>query len=249
MQCPGGACVNLNNDNANCGSCGNICSAGSVCVNTVCTSSPGTGGAGNTVGTGGAGGRGGSGGGGGTSGTSCGSAFAVAANGYVTTPALARCWSGYAYAGGDAGSLIMPANFSACGTPCTLRMMGTVGPAVMANNYAGVAHLGFNLSQESTGTTAAQVAPAGSGLTVTFSASTGGLPLRAQLGTSSGTFWCYTITGASPVNIPYSMFNTACWDNSGAAYAKQPVQHFQLVVPGGAAATSMSVTLTSVREY
>jgi len=47
----------------------------------------------------------------------------------------------------------------------------------------------------------------------------------------------------------YSAFNTHCWDNTGASYAKEPIQNIQLVVPGGATATpNVSVTLTSVKE-
>jgi len=127
-------------------------------------------------------------------------------------------------------------------------MQGTVGPAV-APSYAGVAYLGFNLGQNAGSTTVPTVTPTGTGLTVTFSATTATLPLRVQLVGTGSTFWCYTITGASPVTIPYAMFNTACWDGSGTAYAKQPITSIELVVPGGATATSgVSVTLSGVRE-
>jgi len=92
------------------------------------------------------------------------------------------------------------------------------------------------------------VTPTGTGLTITFTASTATLPLRLQL-SAGASFWCYTITGPSPVTVPYAMLNTACWDNSGTAYAKQPINNVQLVVPGGATATpGVSVTLTSVKE-
>ena len=51
------------------------------------------------------------------------------------------------------------------------------------------------------------------------------------------------------VTIPYAMFNKACWDNSGAAYAKEPFMSLQMSVPGGAAATpSVSVAITGVKE-
>src|SRR6185503_3791995 len=150
--------------------------------------------------------------------------------------------------GGDTGSIIKPSNFQACGTPCTLRMMGTVGPATAANNYAGIAYLGFAIGQGVGTSTPSKIAPTGSSLTITFTASTGGLPLRAQLSDGS-TSWCYVIPTGSPVTIPYTSFNTMCFGTGGTAYAKQPLQNIQLVVPGGATATQgVSVTLVSVRE-
>ena len=205
---------------------------------------------GNTTGTGNTTGAAGTTGTAGTSGsTTCGASFAAMPDGFVTMPAAGgACWHGYAFAGGDTGSTITPATFGTCGTPCALTMSGTVGAATMANAYAGVAFLGVNIAQASGSTTAGTIAPTGTGLTVTFTASTGGLPLRLQI-SSGATFWCYTITGTSPATVPYAMLNTACWDNSGTAYAKQPINNIQLVVPGGAAATpSMSVTLTGIRE-
>jgi len=185
----------------------------------------------------------------GTCSAACSATFEVAADGFVRAPAAGgACWRGYAFIGGDAGSTITPRDFSACGAPCTLKMQGTVGPAV-APSYAGVAYLGFNLGQNAGSTTVPTVTPTGTGLTVTFSATTATLPLRVQLVGTGSTFWCYTITGASPVTIPYAMFNTACWDGSGTAYAKQPITSIELVVPGGATATSgVSVTLSGVRE-
>jgi len=131
-----------------------------------------------------------------------------------------------------------------------LKIAGTVGAATTANSYAGVAYLGFNVGQETTSTTPTLVTPTGTGITVSFTATTGGLPLRVQFSSGSSSFWCYTVTGASPVNIPYSQFNTACWDNSGTPYTKQPIQSIQLLVPGGATATSgVSVMLNSLKEY
>ncbi|HMF39580.1 MAG TPA: hypothetical protein VKQ32_02740, partial [Polyangia bacterium] len=179
----------------------------------------------------------------------CGAAFAADATGFVTMPAVGgNCWHGYAFTGGDAGSTITPANFSACGTPCTLRMTGTVGAATAANSYSGLAFIGFTVAQDKASTTAATLTPTGTSLTFTFSAATGSLPLRAEV-YSSSMLWCYTITTPSPVTIPYSAFNTHCWDNTGASYAKEPIQNIQLVVPGGATATpNVSVTLTSVKE-
>jgi hypothetical protein len=195
----------------------------------------------------------------GTSGstTTCGANFEVAPDGFARAPAAGgKCWSGYAFAGGDAGSTITPTTFMACGTPCMLKMMGTVGAATMANNYVGVGYIGFNLGQP-VGAAGAPppVTPGGSSVTVTFTATTGGLPLRVQLGadTTGTVSWCYTIAAtavsAGTVTIPYAMFNRTCWDNAGAAYAKEPIVSLQMVVPGGATATTgVSVAITGVKE-
>jgi hypothetical protein len=133
-----------------------------------------------------------------------------------------------------------------------LKMMGTVGAAV-APSYAGVGYVGFNLGQSAGGTGTPTVTPTGTGVTVTFTASTGGLPLRVQLGADStgAVSWCHTVMtpAAGTVTIPYAMFNRTCWDNLGAAYAKEPIVSLQMVVPGGAMATTgVSVTITGVKE-
>jgi hypothetical protein len=70
--------------------------------------------------------------------------------------------------------------------------------------------------------------------------------VRAQI-QAGATRWCATLT-ASPATIPYTMFNTACWDGSGTAYAKQPIEAFLLVAPGGEAATPVDMTLVSVKD-
>jgi hypothetical protein len=182
-------------------------------------------------------------------GNNCGAAFAVSSGGFVTAPAASgACWRGYAFTGSDSGSSISPANFSTCGTPCMVQMTGTVGPATAANNYLGYAFVGTNLGQDISSTTKTSVTPVGGSLTLTFSASTGGLALRAVL-VAGATQYCYPITAASPITIPYSSFRTDCWGTSGTAYAKQPIESFQLIVPGGANATpNVSVAIASIRD-
>jgi len=123
-----------------------------------------------------------------------------------------------------------------------------VAAATMANNYATFAGVGFNVNQPASGGSATPtLVPTGTGLTVGFSGTYGSLPLRAQI-TDGTTRWCFEIKTASPVTIPYGMFNTACWDNSGTSYAKQPINAFQLEVAGASAAGSYNITLTSVKE-
>jgi hypothetical protein len=96
-------------------------------------------------------------------------------------------------------------------------------------------------------------APTGTGMTVSFT-KTGTFPLRVQIqavggGTDETKRWCYTVTGASPVTIPYTSFNTKCWDDSGTAYAKQPLEAVLLLVPGDpAAATTFEACLTGAQD-
>jgi len=214
----------------------------------------GTGGAssrGGTTGTGGTSGGGGTGtGGGGGTPNSCGTGWAVNAAGFVTMPAVNSCWHGYSYTTSDSGSSFTPRDFSACGNNCVLSITGTVGPATTANSFAGFAMLGFNIAQDFAGTTAPAVVPAGTGLVVPFVASTGGLPLRVQVGDGS-TIWCYVVTGASPATIPWSMFKTTCWDPlGGTAYAKQPISNITMLVPGGAVETpNVSLSFANLSEY
>lgn len=97
--------------------------------------------------------------------------------------------------------------------------------------------------------TALTLTPVGSSLTIGFTSTTGSLPLRAQL--SDGTTnWCYTITGSSPAVIPYSSFNTKCYDSppDGTAYAKNPISSFQLLVSGTSVASAYNISLINVTE-
>lgn len=216
----------------------------------------GTTGAGGVVATGGiTGSTGGTTGGGGTTGTTCGSSFSVNATGFVSMPAQGgACWSGYAYTYVDSyGSTVMPMSptpgFSTCGMPCNLTITGMI-MAVTGTSYT-YEGLGFNLGDTSTGgTTHPTVTPKGSGLTIAFANTTPStLPLRAQI--SDGTNnWCYTVSGASPVTIPYGSFNTKCYDSppDGTAYAKNPINTIQLQIAGGTTSGAVNVTISSVTE-
>jgi len=209
----------------------------------------GSAGRGGTTGTAGTGGTAGSSGSGGSSPNTCGAAWNVSSNGFVTLPAVNRCWHGYSFAGSDSTSSVSPTSFAACGANCVLRATGTVGASTMANNYAGFAYMGFNIAQDYGGTGSTALSPMGTGLVVPFVASTGGLPLRVQI-SDAQTLWCYTLTGASPAVIPWAMFNTACYDNSGSYYMKQPISSIQLAVAGGAAATpNVSFSFADLSEY
>jgi hypothetical protein len=178
---------------------------------------------------------------------SCDATFAVGTDGFVRAPGTTGCWHGYAFAGGDTGSTVMPTSFAMCGMGCMLRASGTVGPA-QAPSYAGVVYLGFNVNQPTGSSTFTTLVPAGTGLAVTYTKAAGPATIRVQIQAGS-TRWCANLT-ASPMTIPYTMFNTACWDNSGTAYAKQPIEAVQLVIPGpdAAAGVPFDMTLVSVKD-
>jgi hypothetical protein len=215
-------------------------------------------GAGGAVGGAGGATGGGAGAGAGTAGTGaaggpaieCPAVFAVGADGFVRAPAAGGgCWHGYASAGGDTTSTPMPTSFAACGAGCMLRFSGTVGASVEPT-YAGVVYMGFNLKQASGAATKTTVTPAGTSLTVEYTNTSMSPIVRVQLsaGSAATTRWCAPLTTATSV-IPYAMFNTECWEGgAGTAYAKEPIDTVQLIIPGGAAAAEFDVTLVSVKD-
>jgi hypothetical protein len=171
----------------------------------------------------------------------------VTDGGFVLAPgASGSCWHGYAFAGGDTGSVIGPSSFGMCGPGCMLRATGTLGPATEANAYAGLAFVGFNINQEADSDTAATFTPLGTALEVTYIKTAGPTTIRIQIQAGT-TAWC-AVLGGSPVAIPYSSFNTACWDMTGTAYAKQAITGVQLLAPGGSAAIPLDMTLVSIRD-
>jgi hypothetical protein len=202
-------------------------------------SGAGISGAAGVAGTPGAGGTG--------STATCDAAFAVGADGFVRAPGVSGCWHGYAYSGGDTGStLTTMTSFAMCGMPCMLRVAGTLGPATAENAYIGSVYLGFNVAQPAGSTTFTTLTPTGTSLQVTYTKTAGPATIRVQIQAGANR-WCAPLT-ASPATIPYAMFNTACWDNSGTAYTKQPIEAVQLVAPGEMTAVPLDVTLVSVKE-
>lgn len=235
------------------GTAGTVANGGTAGTGTAGTGTAGTGTAGTgTAGTGTAGtGTAGSGGSAGAPPVMCDAAWTVGNDGFVKAPiAGGGCWHGYAFAGADTASTAMPTSFAMCGAGCMLRFSGSVAASA---TFSGTAYLGFNVGQAANGTSGT-VVPAGAGLTVNFT-NTGGSPLRVQIQGPTGDTvatdrWCADLVGAAgPVTVPYTTFNTMCWDNSGTAYAKQPIKAIQLVIPGSdMEAVPFDVTLTSVTE-
>jgi hypothetical protein len=177
----------------------------------------------------------------------CGASWAVSNEGFASAPMVGTCWHGYAQAAGDPNSTVLPATFTTCGANCMLRMTGTVGPATATNGYAGFAWIGFNLAQDPGSGVLGKVTPSGSSLTVAFANNNASLGLRVHLDAYPNS-WCYDVVGPSPVTIPYEMFNTMCWNGSGTAYGKQPVEQLRLLVPGAATEQALDVTLVNVKE-
>jgi hypothetical protein len=208
------------------GSGGNVSSGG-----TTGSSGGTTGSGGSTTGSGGSGS------------VACTTTFDVSSAGFVTMPVKGgTCWSGYAYTFGDTyGTTFLPM------TPTSLMSMGNI-VAVSGSMYS-YAGLAFNLGQSNAGgNTNTPVTPTGTGLTFNYTATNpAGTALRVQIsdGTNS---WCATAVNAQ--SIPYSSFNTKCYDSppDGTAYAKQAINAIQLQVAGGTTGGAYTLSISSVTE-
>jgi len=121
------------------------------------------------------------------------------------------------------------------------------GSVAATPDYSGNAMVGLNLNQAMSGEPMAFTPTlAGLQLGVTNRVAS---PLRIQLQTADGAgLWCAEVTGAGGF-IPWTDFNTACWDGSGAAYARQPISLAMITVPGTTtAAVPYDFCLNSLAE-
>jgi hypothetical protein len=168
--------------------------------------------------------------GGSSAAVSCDAAWAVGNDGFVKAKGTSSCWHGYAFTGKGTKSTVMPKDFGSCGAGCKICATGTVEAADIE-----VAFVGINLNQSPGSSTTMTAKPTGTGLQVSFT-KTGDFPLRVQIqakNATEATRWCYTVTGASPVTIPYKSFNTKCWDDSGDAYnGTAEIEAVLLLIPG-----------------
>jgi hypothetical protein len=121
------------------------------------------------------------------------------------------------------------------------------GSVAATPDFSGNAMIGLNLNQAMSGEPMA-FTPTLAGLQVAVTNRVVS-PLRIQLQTADGAgLWCAEITGAGGF-IPWTAFNTACWDGSGAAYARQPVALAMISVPGTTtAAIPYDFCLNSIAE-
>ncbi|HET9933368.1 MAG TPA: hypothetical protein VFQ35_21840 [Polyangiaceae bacterium] len=148
------------------------------------------------------------------------------------------------------GSTMMPAAFDSVPFGMPYCASGSVGPM---SDYSGTATVGVNLNQEADPSAPANpVTPTKDGITVNVT-NRGGSALRVELRgpnaeTDTAQRWCASIMGSGGF-IPWSSFNTACWDGSGAAYNREPIVSAAILVPGSNSnAVSYDVCLNSLNE-
>lgn len=147
-------------------------------------------------------------------------------------------WHGYFWTAqhGD-GTTLSTTNYEAPEFQSPLCMRGVV--TTSADNSSN-ALLGVNLSQGKADDVLPQtVTPTRAGLLIEVK-NNAGSPLRVQVQTPDGATndrdrWCAVVSGSGGF-IPWSQFNTACWDNSGMPYAREPISGAMLLVPGTSAA-------------
>jgi hypothetical protein len=149
-------------------------------------------------------------------------------------------WHGYFWdSATGTGSTITPANFTNHTLGAAFCASGIVGPMT---DYSGVAMIGYNINQaQGTATTPGTWTPASvssGGVTVNVTNNSTSV-LRVQIQGPNGATvatdrWCATLTLFDrTVTIPWSSFNTACWDGTGTSYGGQPLQAVSVLVPGG----------------
>jgi hypothetical protein len=142
-------------------------------------------------------------------------------------------FKGYAWTGVTGmASTIMPKDFAGLAAGAPLCVMGTVEASA---DYSAVGMLGVNLNQaNTTDAPLMTVTPTGTGLMVDIN-NTGNSLLRVQVQTMDGDTnadhrWCAPVSGKGGL-IPWATFNTKCWDNSGTAYAMEPISTAIVSVP------------------
>jgi hypothetical protein len=139
---------------------------------------------------------------------------------------------GYVWLGQTgAGTSLRVTNYATAEFTAPVCIRGSVAATP---DYSGNAMLGINLNQTVDGEPGL-FTPTSAGLQVNLT-NLGGSPLRIQIQTQDGATngqgrWCAVVNGSGGV-VPWTDFNTACWDGSGAAYARQPIVSVILLVPG-----------------
>jgi hypothetical protein len=174
-------------------------------------------------------------------------------------------WHGYAWtAAYPTGSTIDPGDFTVHAVGSSFCATGT---ALGESDYSGGGMIGFNLNQaqgQNTPLGTWQPASIGvGGIVVNVSnpvnhpvdsASSGTFELRVQLSGPNGASdandrWCATIGAFDrEILIPWTTFNTACWNSSGNTYAAQPLQSVDVLVAGGTVAAAYSFCVNSVKS-
>jgi hypothetical protein len=130
-----------------------------------------------------------------------------------------------------AGTTLTATGLAAAEFTAPICIQGSVAATA---DYSGNAMIGTNLNQAMEGVPMA-FTPTLAGLEVEV-ANRAASPLRVQIQTADGAgLWCALVDGSGGF-IPWTDFNTACWDGSGTAYARQPISIAMISVPGGTTA-------------
>lgn len=144
-------------------------------------------------------------------------------------------WEGYLWISEHGqGSTIAPTtDFAAPAFDTKVCVQGSVVPTP---DSSGNAILGMNINQERrVDAPTLTLVPSHDGLQVDVT-NAAGSPLRIQVhaldGATNGmSRWCAMLSGSGGF-IPWTRFNTACWDGSGNAYKREPIASAMLLVPG-----------------
>lgn len=127
------------------------------------------------------------------------------------------------------------------------------GVVAATPDNTGNAILGVNLNQTNTSDMTVQtVAPKLDGIAVSISNGAGS-PVRLQIQALDGASndrarWCASVRGSGGF-IPWSAFNTACWDGTGLPYRREAISGAMLLIPGATdKPTNFDVCLIAIAE-
>jgi len=138
-------------------------------------------------------------------------------------------WRGYFWTNAQGpGTTISPKDFSAQTSGMPRCVSGSVG---VTTDNSGLAILGANLKEDAAGKMS--VVPTKKGVTV-FVMNNAGTPLLFQVESPDGR-WCTYLNGGGGF-MPWEKLNTACWNDSGKAYNREPITTAALLVPGNSSA-------------
>lgn len=125
------------------------------------------------------------------------------------------------------------------------------GSVAATADSSGNAMLGFSLNQPRDGEPEA-FTPTSGGLQVSLT-NRGTSPVRVEIqaadgATNDASRWCAIVNGGGGT-IAWRDFNTACWDGTGAPYARQPILSATLMIAGTAdAAVAYDVCVNQLAE-
>ncbi|HET6340344.1 MAG TPA: hypothetical protein VFG30_44350 [Polyangiales bacterium] len=143
-------------------------------------------------------------------------------------------WHGFfwtAYHG--PGTTLTSTNFTAPMFEMPICIRGSVA---LTPDNSGNAILGMNLNQaNSLDGAPLTIVPTRAGVQVDFT-NNAGSPLRVMVqgldgATNERARWCAALNSSTKF-VPWSQFNTTCWDGLGSPYLHEPISTAMLLVPG-----------------